>query len=107
MLQVLLQSGRLKVSQKLPLAKVLAKELAAFRVKITAAGNETFGNLWRESPHDDLVLALALACWVGERYPALGPDSLGTASDTLTPGHATAPRGAFGAVPGAFTRGKW
>jgi hypothetical protein len=65
-LQVLLQDQRLKVAKSLPLADVLAKELLNFKVKITAAGNETFES-WREKDHDDLVLALALACWVGLR----------------------------------------
>src|SRR6266851_116434 len=41
-LQVLLQSHRLQVASKLPMASVLLKELESFRVKITAAANETF-----------------------------------------------------------------
>ena len=39
----------------------------AFQVKITAAANATFG-AWREGSHDDLVLAVAMACWYGEHY---------------------------------------
>jgi hypothetical protein len=39
-------------------------------VKITAAANETFA-AWREGAHDDLVLAVALACWHADRAPAL------------------------------------
>ena len=46
-------------------AGLLRAELLNFRVKITAAANETFG-AWREGEHDDLVLAVALACWAGE-----------------------------------------
>jgi hypothetical protein len=64
-LQVLLQSHRLTISGKLEHAKTLEKELLAFRVKITAAANETF-EAWRERDHDDLVLAVALAAWLGE-----------------------------------------
>ena len=64
-LQVLLQSHRLQVASKLPMASVLLKELESFRVKITAAANETFES-WRERDHDDMVLAVALAAWVGE-----------------------------------------
>ena len=64
-LQVLLQSHRLRVASKLPMASVLLKELESFRVKITAAANETFEG-WRERDHDDMVLAVALAAWVGE-----------------------------------------
>ena len=37
-----------------------------FRVKVTDAANETFG-AWRERPHDDLVLAVAIAAWQAER----------------------------------------
>jgi hypothetical protein len=67
-LQVLLQNRRLKISSRLPEAAVLKKELENFRVKITAAANETFGaGPVREGPHDDLVLALALACWEAEQ----------------------------------------
>ena len=39
--------------------------------RIFAAANETFG-VWREGQHDDLVLAVALACWWAERCPPLG-----------------------------------
>lgn len=64
--QVLLQGQRLHVAQALPEAATLVRELLAFRVKITAHANETF-EAWRESAHDDLVLALALAAWYAER----------------------------------------
>jgi hypothetical protein len=43
----------------------LSREAQNFTVKVTPAGNETFES-WRESEHDDLVLALALACWAAE-----------------------------------------
>ena len=66
-LQVLLGTRRLKVSPALPLAKVLTQEMSTFRVKINiATGNESF-EAWRERDHDDLVLAVALACWSGEQ----------------------------------------
>jgi hypothetical protein len=44
------------------------QELENFRVRITPAVNEVFGD-WREGEHDDLVFALALAAWVGENWP--------------------------------------
>jgi hypothetical protein len=38
-----------------------------FRIKMNVAtGHESFG-AWRERDHDDLVLAVALACWLGEK----------------------------------------
>jgi hypothetical protein len=63
--QLLFQSRRLTIAERLPEAAVLMKELQNFRVKVTTAANETF-EAWREGDHDDLVLAVAMACWVGE-----------------------------------------
>ena len=65
--QVLLQSGRLKVAESLPLAPTLVSELLNFRVKIgPLTAHDSYG-AWREGQHDDLVLALACAAWYGER----------------------------------------
>ncbi len=64
-LQVLLQGRRLQIVRRLKEADALMREMVNFKVKITAAANETFG-AWREGQHDDLVLAVALAAWVGE-----------------------------------------
>jgi hypothetical protein len=63
-LQGVLQAGRLQVARRLPLASVLVQELLNFRVRITEAANETFGA--GEGEHDDIVLAVALACWHAE-----------------------------------------
>lgn len=65
LLQVLLQSGRLKIAEGLPEARTLINELLAFKVKITVSANDTYG-VWREGVHDDLVLAVALAVWWGQ-----------------------------------------
>jgi hypothetical protein len=67
-LQVVLQAHRLQIARGLPDAAALVRELQQFQVKITAAANETFG-VWRDGQHDDLVLAVALACWWAERTP--------------------------------------
>ncbi len=69
--QVLLQSERLKIASSLTEAHTLTSELLAFKVSISLKGHDSYGNdvgPWRENPHDDLVLAVALACWYGERY---------------------------------------
>ena len=67
--QVLLQSERLKIARALPEASTLTSELLAFKVSISLKGHDSYGNdvgPWRENPHDDMVLAVALACWYGE-----------------------------------------
>jgi hypothetical protein len=67
-LQVLLQMQRLKVVAGLPLAEELFRDMAAFRANVRVAGSNEEVN-WREREHDDLVLAVALAAWEGERNP--------------------------------------
>jgi hypothetical protein len=59
--QTLLSTGHLKIQDSLPEAKVLRAELEDFRAVVTDAGRWTFGA--RSGAHDDLVLALAIACW--------------------------------------------
>jgi hypothetical protein len=62
---IAVQSGKLQISKKLPLADTLIAELQNFKAKTSDAGNTSFGAGadWRENSHDDLVLALALALW--------------------------------------------
>jgi hypothetical protein len=78
------QSRRVGIAAGLPEAGVLAKELAAFRVKMTVAGNETF-EAWRDRDHDDLVLAVAMAVWYGERWRPAGQPSAGGARPPAGP----------------------
>jgi hypothetical protein len=61
-LQLLLQRRGLQIANGMKFGPVLAREMAEMRVKITPSGNEQYG-VWREGEHDDLVLAVALACW--------------------------------------------
>jgi hypothetical protein len=61
-LQVMLEQKRLQVASRMAEAATLMKELREMQVKVTAAGRETYG-VWREGAHDDLALAVALACW--------------------------------------------
>lgn len=60
-MQALLQTGRIKVGQ-FPEATILRGELMHFRAKVLPNGYETYESA-RERDHDDLVLAVALACW--------------------------------------------
>jgi hypothetical protein len=61
--QVLLQNGRLKIANRLPDAEILKKELLNFRVKIDPKTAHDSYEHWRESDHDDLVLAVSMAAW--------------------------------------------
>ena len=65
-LAILFQSDRLKIARTLPEAPQLVEELQNFKMKITLAGNDTY-EAWRESDHDDIVLAAAMAAWYGEK----------------------------------------
>jgi len=65
-LAVLFQARRLKIAESLPEAQILVQELLNFKVKInTRTAHDTY-EAWREGIHDDLVLAVALACWYGQ-----------------------------------------
>jgi hypothetical protein len=61
-LQALLHEGQLRIHKDIPDAPALVRELQDFRVEYTTAGHITFNA--RTGKHDDLVLALAIACWV-------------------------------------------
>jgi hypothetical protein len=60
---VLLATGRLKIAEALPEAQTLTAELLNFRVKLDPTTAHDSYAAWREGQHDDLVLAVALACW--------------------------------------------
>jgi hypothetical protein len=61
-LQLLFDTRDLVIASTLPHAPLLLKELQDFEVRLTPAGHDTYG-AWRYGAHDDLVLAVALACW--------------------------------------------
>lgn len=63
-LQVLLQTRRLHISSRLPLAPLWQQEMQVFQTKIVSL-HELYGAPGK-GQHDDLVLATALAAWVGE-----------------------------------------
>jgi len=79
--QVVLQSNRLRIGERVPHATTLTSELVNFKVKISLTGHDSYGAGadWREGNHDDLVLALGLACWLGESQtpaPVVAPASM-------------------------------
>jgi hypothetical protein len=63
---------RLTIPTALPEAALLARELGNFRAKVSLAANPLEAE-WREGQDDDLVLAVALACWKAGR---MGPPIL-------------------------------
>jgi hypothetical protein len=65
-LQVLMQLGGLQIAEGMKEGATLVKEMAEMRVKVSGSGHEQFG-AWRSGEHDDLVLAVALACWAVRR----------------------------------------
>ena len=60
-LQVVLERGELRMPDSLQTARTLVKELMSMQVKISDTGHDAYGA--RSGQHDDLVLALGLACW--------------------------------------------
>jgi hypothetical protein len=68
-LVALFQTGRLRIAESLELAPALTTELVNFKVKVNLATGHDSYEAWRESVHDDLVLAVALACWHAEAFP--------------------------------------
>ncbi len=67
-LDIAFHQDRLQITRDAPHSDVLRGELATFSSKISVNGTETFEH-WRESQHDDLVLAVAMAVWRGENLP--------------------------------------
>jgi hypothetical protein len=65
---VLMQNKQLKIAEGLQRADTLKRELLNFKVKINIATGHDSYEAWREGDHDDLVLAVAIATWCGERY---------------------------------------
>ncbi len=65
------EGRRLKIARGMRLVPELVKELENFKVKVNVRTAHDSYEAWRESDHDDLVLALALACWWAEKRPAL------------------------------------
>jgi hypothetical protein len=63
---IALQTRHLRIARKLELGPVLQEELLNFRMnppKLTDSIEAI-----REGPNDDLVFAVSIACWWGERY---------------------------------------
>ena len=66
-LLVLLQNGKLKIASSLPYCDILVGEFENFKVKVNLKTAHESYEAWRQCEHDDLVLSLAIGCWVGEK----------------------------------------
>jgi len=64
-MQMTLQSGRLKVAEAMELTPLLRTELEGFKVKVNVVVDDGF-EAWREQKHDDLVLGAAVSVWAAE-----------------------------------------
>ena len=62
-LEVPFDRDRLKIAEGLELWSVLKEELQTFRMKQNPKSSHVSFEHWRESEHDDLVLAVAMASW--------------------------------------------
>lgn len=60
--QVLLSAKELEIASGMKWGSALVAEMAAMKVRVTERAREQYG-AGREGEHDDLVLAVSLACW--------------------------------------------
>lgn len=63
-LQVLLEKGKLKIASKMPESRALVRELIRMRSGTGGKGEPDDSG---HADHDDLVMAVALACWQAGR----------------------------------------
>jgi len=69
-LQVLLDEEELRIPKAIGMGPTLVAEMMSMQVKVTEGGHDAHGG-FRSGEHDDLVLALGLACWA-QRFGWLG-----------------------------------
>jgi hypothetical protein len=62
-LEVPFDKGTLRIAEGLDLWPALREELQSFRRKQNPKTSHVSFEHWRDSDHDDLVLAVAMACW--------------------------------------------
>lgn len=68
-LQIVLQSGRLKIAKELSLINKLVDEFLSFKLKIVDSGN-TIKSIMEGSYgiNDDIVMSIGIAIWAGEYF---------------------------------------
>ena len=67
-LAILLENRKVKTAPELPEAATLVREMDEFVSRVSAAGRVSYGvdGEWRVGANDDLLLALAIACWTAD-----------------------------------------
>jgi hypothetical protein len=65
--KLFLEYGKLTFSAAIPEKEVFKTELKNFKVKISASGHDSY-EAEKSGQHDDLVLAVAMACWRAAKY---------------------------------------
>lgn len=64
------EKGTFRIARGLRHAGTLESEAAAFRMKLSASGHDTYNA--REGEHDDLLLAVSLTAWYARAYGRVG-----------------------------------
>jgi hypothetical protein len=62
----MLARGRVRIASGLRDKPALMRELQQMELRLSPHGRERFGS-WHAGEHDDLVFAMALACWGAEK----------------------------------------
>lgn len=83
------QDRRLTYASRMALAPTLIQELVAFQLKINAQTGHDSYEAWREGAHDDLVLSVAIACWLAEHEIEAGYAAALAEIDARSAGAAT------------------
>jgi hypothetical protein len=71
-LETMLTSGAVQIAGGLPDGPELLRELEQMEMRVSRRGRERYGS-WRPGEHDDLVFAVALACWCAGKIQADPP----------------------------------
>jgi len=72
---ILFQQHRIRIAASLPDTQQLLDELHSYRIKTSDTGHHTYAPA-HSSDHDDLLLALSLALWIGEHRPVPPPSTI-------------------------------
>jgi hypothetical protein len=69
--QVCLEQRRVLFADKLPETPIIVREMQGYRMRRTLQANEVYNS--KDSDNDDILLALCLGLWAGERIDRMTP----------------------------------